>query len=248
MEFINNLITVKMPGQWIDEDSDNVIDCSDIGGTNAYCDAAAKDELRRRFLPYDHRAIHILGSGNYHYLSLLWTEKIEVDYALVLIDHHPDCQESAFSEITSCGGWVREALMTQTNLKHVYMIGVDPDLLNKVLEAEKERGTIGNGQSEAATGGRDQNRYEIISCGLPDERSDLPLYLSVDTDALSPEFAACDWDQGNMTLTELTDILGRIYDNHRIIGMDICGDKKDPMDKEAKINTSTRIAICKALH
>ena len=243
----NNLIFVKMPGQRIDEDADIIIDCSDIDGTNAYCDETAKEELRRRFYAYGYDGVHILGSGNYHYLSLFWTEKIEEDYALVLIDHHPDCQQSAFAEVISCGGWVREALLTQTHLKKVYMLGVDEGLLSEVIEAavreEKDMITASESESRNAAG---DAWYASIEHGFREDAKSLPLFISIDTDALSPDYVACDWDQGEMTIDELTGILKNLSRDHRILGVDICGEKKDPTEKEYGLNRDTQRAICDA--
>ena len=83
------------------------VDCKNIEGTNCYCDDVAKEELRRRIAAYSYEGIHFLDSGNYHYLSLLWLEKIDRPFALVLFDHHPDLQAPSWGKITSCGGWVR---------------------------------------------------------------------------------------------------------------------------------------------
>ena len=81
------------------------ITCQDIEGTNCYCDDAAKESLRERVRPYSYEGIHFLDSGNYHYLSLLWLEKIKEPFSLILFDHHPDLQDPSWGGITSCGGW-----------------------------------------------------------------------------------------------------------------------------------------------
>lgn len=55
----------------------------------------------------------------------------------------------------------------------------------------------------------------------------LPLYLSIDMDALSEDYARTGWDQGDMKLDELTGILSdlarRCGGGKGIIGADICG-------------------------
>ena len=51
----------------------------------------------------------------------------------------------------------------------------------------------------------------------------LPVYLSIDLDALGEEYFRTDWDQGNMTPSELEESIRRIAADHRIIGIDICG-------------------------
>ena len=161
----------------------------------------AKDELRQRIAPCGAEDVHFLDSGNYHYLSLLWLEKIEKPFSLVLFDHHPDMQPPSFGQITSCGGWVLEALETLPHLQRVYMVGVDEKLFCQLESHPKvQLGLDGIGE--------DAN----------------PVYVSFDKDVLSKEDAVCDWDQGEMTLKGALDILGQIKEKHSFIGMDVCGE------------------------
>ena len=127
------------------------ITCQDIEGTNCYCDDAAKESLRERVRPYSYEGIHFLDSGNYHYLSLLWLEKIKEPFSLILFDHHPDLQAPSWGGITSCGGWVREALLTNEKLQRVYLVGVDAHLIEDV-RAEDEASNKAGVQMSDATG------------------------------------------------------------------------------------------------
>lgn len=62
-----------------------------------------------------------------------------------------------------------------------------------------------------------------IARGAASDIKELPLYLSVDLDILSSEYARTDWDQGEMSLDELCEKIREISRGHRIIGADICG-------------------------
>ncbi len=177
------------------------LDCQDVDGTNCYCDDVAKEELRRRVQGMEVEDIHFLDSGNYHYLSLLWLEKIDRPFSLVLFDHHPDMQPPSFGEITSCGGWVKEALEKLDNLKKVYTYGINEELL-KEIELDE--------------------RVEIGLSGLAEDSNDI--YISFDKDALSLEDARCDWDQGELRLEDTISLLQDIRSTHTIIGMDVCGE------------------------
>ena len=177
------------------------LDCRDIAGTNCYLDDVAKEELRQRMEPYEPGEIHFLDSGNYHYLSLLWLEKVNEPFSLVLFDHHPDMQPPSFGQITSCGGWVLEALESLPNLQRVYMVGVDEYLLEQMDDHPKV-----------------QSGLEGI------EKDKRPVYLSFDKDVLRREDAICDWDQGEMSLEEALELLGQAAKIHRILGMDVCGE------------------------
>ena len=198
------------------------IDCKSVSGTNCYCDATAKDTLRDRLKDIPVDAFHFLDSGNYHYLSYFFLEQIKEEYALVLFDKHPDYQLPSFGEILSCGGWVKNAWEDFSNLKAVYMIGVDENLYDSLEDVPKNVKRLNAGDV----------------CKIP---TDLPLYISVDKDVLSEEFASCDWDQGDMSLEELLCALRELRDNHPILGVDVCGEKKesptdDERDRNQKIN------------
>ena len=51
------------------------------------------------------------------------------------------------------------------------------------------------------------------------------LYISIDKDALSPAYAATNWDQGSLSLEHMKAIINAIAKDRRIIGMDICGER-----------------------
>ena len=75
---------------------------------------------------------------------------------------------------------------------------------------------------------------------------DLPVYLSVDLDILSPAFARTDWDQGTMTLDELSAALRRLRAERRIIGVDLCGGntiEKGASPEDLALNASTGEAL-----
>lgn len=89
-----------------------IFDCdfSHLEGTNCYCSSESASLIRDGLSEVPTAAIHYLGTGDYHYLSLFMAEKIEEDFALLLFDQHPDDQASAFDEdMLSCGSWVARA-------------------------------------------------------------------------------------------------------------------------------------------
>ena len=217
------MIYMDFSGQYAGYDGEYV-DCRDISGTNCYCDDIAKEELRQKIAGYGPEGVHFFDSGNYHYVSLLWLEKVAEDFALVLFDNHPDMQPPSFGDITSCGGWVKEAIETLPHLKRVYMVGVDEQLL---LECEP--------------------LPPQVVRGLPQEER-LPIYISLDKDVLVPEDARTDWSQGNMTLMELQQHLRGLQKKYSILGVDICGEKKDnPTAEDLRINRSTNAALIEIL-
>ena len=226
-----------------------LFDCSEERGTNGFCDEEAKNRLRQQVVrmqacleslhtekqhteplhtgedsegsaeedgrvevPY---GVHLLDNGNYHYLSALMTERIREPYTLVLIDHHPDMQPSAFGcEVLSCGSWVLNALLTQKNLKRVFALGVEEALKEEALLCVRE--AIGREEYERV-------RKKISFAYPKPEEVVGGIYLSIDKDVLAKKFVKTNWDQGEMTLPQLEEIVRTLCANHRMIGMDLCG-------------------------
>ena len=217
------MVYMDFSGQYKGCDGEYV-DCRSMQGTNCYCDDIAKEELRQKIASFGPEGVHFFDSGNYHYVSLFWLEKLEEDFALVLFDHHPDMQPPSFGDITSCGGWVKEALEHLPHLKRVYMVGVDETLLEELEPLPSQ-----------------------VVRGLPQDEA-LPIYISLDKDVLSCEYARTDWSQGSMTLVELEEHLRGLLADYRIIGVDICGEKKDnATEEDLRINQSTNESLIEIL-
>ena len=96
---------------------------------------------------------------------------------------------------------------------------------------------------------------ELLSCGswvsevrrLPNWRESAEkVYISIDKDVLSPDYARTDWDQGTMTLDELFASIRDISLKHKIIGVDVCGEVKNTEDtcsEDVSINSETNRLI-----
>ena len=75
---------------------------------------------------------------------------------------------------------------------------------------------------------------------------DLPVYLSIDKDVLSRDFARTNWDQGTMTLPQLKDVVRAIASWHEILGIDVCGElssSKGATAGDYAINLSTNLEL-----
>lgn len=78
---------------------------------------------------------------------------------------------------------------------------------------------------------------------LQDIPTDIPLYISIDKDVLSKDYAITDWDQGDMTLPEMLDILTSLFESHDVIGVDICGESGEMAESAGEINNQTNATI-----
>ena len=159
----------------------SVINLQGLEGSNCYCSPAAESVMRSAIAGERLSGVHWIDSGDYHYISKLWMERINGPFILALFDNHPDDQEGAFGEsLLSCGSWVLSARRELKQMKS--------DFLN--------------------------------TSAIPGA---LPVYISIDLDVLSPDFARTDWSHGTMTPETLLGSLDAIAVSHRILGADICG-------------------------
>ncbi len=75
---------------------------------------------------------------------------------------------------------------------------------------------------------------------------DLPVYLSIDKDVLSKEYASTNWDQGSMTLAQLKETVCAIAAQREILGIDVCGElsaAKGAVARDYAINRATNLEL-----
>lgn len=221
------------------------LDCRDIFGVNGYCGEEAREEIKKRIQDYDFKGIHFLDSGNYHYLSQFWLEKIQQPFSLVVFDHHTDMQESAFFGLLSCGSWVKEVLETNPYVKEVCVVGPPKESVEQ-CETELASRVVFVTQEELQEG-----KLEKWESFLHN-RKELPMYLSIDKDVLCPEDARTNWDQGDMQLAELEAMIRQVSEKRNVLGADICGENPQdtarlPENEELCINRKTNLKLYQLL-
>ena len=191
---------------------------SDLSGCNCYCDAEASDRIRKEIQAFTGKGLHFIDSGNYHYMTRLWLEKLQIPFRLLVFDNHTDMQPPAFGGLLSCGGWIAASLEELPLLQEVILVGpdeeaytqVEPDLQQKVLFLSREK-------LSTMTTEEKEGFFNNLS-------EDLPLYVSVDKDVLCKGDASTTWSQGDMHLLELMSFLELVLERQNILGMDVCGE------------------------
>lgn len=190
-----------------------VLDLTSLEGTGCYCDADAASSIRAAVAELPLNAVHWIDTGDYHYLTLFWLEKIERPFALLHLDHHPDDQACAFGgDVLSCGSWVAEA--------------------REKLPLMKSCTTVMNASDPVE---------------IPEA---LPLYISLDKDVMSRDYARTDWDQGEMTLQEVMDVITHAAEGREVIGIDVCGEitfEKGACGEDVDINLQTNYTLSEFL-
>lgn len=225
-EEVPEAVSVSEPTESIE-----IIECREISGTDCYCDDMAEQKLKELIKPYSVNGLHYIDGGNYHYLSKLWTDKIEKAFDLVVFDHHPDMQAPLFGPILSCGSWIKDTIEANSNLENVYVIGVNEELITEDMRSSH----FGGSENAVST-----KIHFITKQMLADKRevSDIvaeeqtsgdncrknDIYISIDKDVLSENEYKTNWDQGDMSVEELLEMLEFICRRRNVIGIDVCGE------------------------
>lgn len=224
------------------------LDCSKIIGTDCYCDDDAIKEINELIENAERDSgdfnnncaeaaprIHFFDNGNYHYMSKLWTDRVQEPFTLIVFDHHPDMQPPRFGGILSCGGWVKEVLDHNKFVQNVVIIGVKDELVETVREELSQSGEAGILdkvtfvtekqflQEIPAFAGMTCND-SAMSVGNNKSLSS-NVYFSIDKDALSTAHAVTNWDQGSLSIEMLKATIARFAAGRKILGIDICGER-----------------------
>lgn len=218
-----------------------IVDCRDVEESRLYCSAEACQKLRSRLSTVPLHALHWIDSGDFHYLSVFFLERIEEPFELLLFDHHPDDQPLAFEseDMLSCGSWV--------------------GYCRRSLPLMKSQCSLGPGSAGTAPGFA--GTAPGTTCPSPGSAvtapgttgpgpGSLPLYLSLDLDILSPSVFATDWDQGTMGESALLDALTSLTRGRRVLGIDVCGGlsrSQGATDSQLAMNASLRMRLRESL-
>lgn len=194
------------------------VEVQELPGSNCYCDGDAMETLRQKLEEFDADGIHFIDSGNYHYMSRIWLEKLNTPFRLVVFDNHTDMQPPAFGGLLSCGGWVAASLEELLLLKEVLLVGPDQEAFDQTEPVLREKVRF---LSREKLG--EMTLEEKVSF-FEELTAELPTYLSVDKDVLCPEEASTTWSQGEMTLEELCEFVKILLEKQDILGMDVCGE------------------------
>ncbi|MCR5402416.1 MAG: hypothetical protein K6E91_01170 [Butyrivibrio sp.] len=193
------------------------------------CDDLAKEILLKRLeneVGVD--GIHFIDSGNYHYVSALFTRLIKTPFSLVVLDHHPDMQAPMF-DILSCGGWVLDVLNNNPFVMDVHIIGADDHLISMLPKADVHRvnfysirdifgADVSSDAQEEAQAPAEHSSAQMYR--LP--QTHYPVYLSVDKDVISRDELVTNWDQGEATSEQVISLVRALAP--KTIGIDICGE------------------------
>ncbi len=190
-----------------------------------YADTNARSAFSERvrvniFFP----AVHLLGSGDFHHLTLMMLEQLADPFLLVVFDNHTDC--SSFGPKYHCGNWLYHAAL----LPHCRMVlhGGATEGEGLLSRCSGTGSLIRKGKwkqiADRELIDRDsvQRFAELLAVHNPDR---IPVYVSVDKDVLRREESPGDWDNGVMSLLQLRGVLDHLKRTYPLAGADITGEK-----------------------
>lgn len=225
-----------------------LVDASGITGTDCYCDDLALKQLTKMLANISVYGIHYIDSGNYHYLSKIFTDKLNQTFDLVVFDHHHDMQPPLFGQILSCGGWIKEVLDNNRFLNQVIIIGVQDEWITEDIRTQYTQvqfiteneiialfGNISNNVNKDSVLLDEKNlllNEKVVQYIFDKMRIQYPVYISIDKDVLSKEQYKTNWDQGILTTDGLKNLLTLILKNDEVLGIDICGEMDAVMQEQ----------------
>jgi arginase family enzyme len=192
--------------------------------------------------------LNLLGSGDFHHLAVLLMEQASEPFTIIHIDNHPDWVRLA--PRWHCGAWVNQA-MRLPQVRQVITLGPcsddleRPDLKGGNLRALangrivlfpwqhapsrvwwRVAGGPGHGYENGHIVWRNLAQIGVeaaLNAIIPLISTDA-IWISIDKDVLAEAEALTNWDQGQMPLSAVTQIIAAVASRKRIIGADICGE------------------------
>jgi hypothetical protein len=197
-----------------------------------------------------------LGSGDFHHVTALIVQYLAKSrrrpLTVVHFDNHPDWVK--FRGGVHCGSWVSYLLRTGL-ADRVISVGVSsadlawPEFKGADLSQLRSNRHLllplqppislvmrdyGNGQSHLSRRGQIDWKHALQKTG-PENSAMLfefigsdPIYITIDKDVLTAEDAATNWDQGSLSLSEMSFHLSSLISDCEIIGIDVLGDYSRP--------------------
>ncbi len=212
---------------------ENVIwlDFSKLQGKNCFCDSMAEKTIKDTIKNMSPQGLHFIDSGNYHYATKFWIDKIREKFSLVVFDYHTDMQKPVFKSILSCGSWVVQCLENNSFIDKIVLMGIGKE--QKLALDEKYKDKLICIDSEQIKK-NDFSQIQKLS-------EQYPVYISIDKDVLSRRVIETNWSQGNMKLTELKNILHGIIPKRKIIGIDLCGECANETGKLSAVKNNDEV-------
>lgn len=181
----------------------------------------------------------LIGSGDYHHVSLALIAQHTKPLTVLLFDNHPDWMRPPHQ--FHCGSWVY-SLARLPHVARVIIVGlesgdVEPKSFSKGDIASFEQGKIvlfpyqpvTVRQSPALTlTSRLQHSVAEGVAEIMEMINTRDVYISVDKDCLRYADARTNWEQGSLPLQTVVTVMRAVAQHKRVVGADSVGDYSLP--------------------
>lgn len=198
-------------------------------------------------------AVTMIGSGDYHHLAVPLIAQAREQVTVVHFDNHPDWVR--WAPRWHCGSWVNQVLRLPQVARVVTLGPCSEDLDRPGLKGgnlaalaagrivlfpwrhapSRVFRPIADGPGHHWEGGylvwrnlgdadRDGNLARILAA-IPTGA----VWVTIDKDVLAEDEALTNWDQGQMPVQALLDLVEGIGAQRRIVGADVCGEYSPPV-------------------
>lgn len=185
----------------------------------------------------------LIGSGDYHHLSLTLLQQHSSPLTLILFDNHPDWMKPPHKY--HCGSWVYTAAR-MPNIERIIIIGLENgDLKGKRflsgdVESYINRKIVLLPYSPVDAYVQTQQPAVRLASNLKlNEEAGMReildaivtpcVYVSIDKDCMQSQDAITNWEQGTLPLNTVVKCIERIAKLHTIVGADTVGDYSRPI-------------------
>lgn len=190
-----------------------------------YADSHGLMECARRLGPYasHYPNFYMLGSGDFHHLTLLILEMLATPFLLIIFDNHTDC--SFLFPKFHCGNWMYHAARLPNCRKVIHIgstEGCGPVARQMGLSTLVRTGSVS--MMPGAECGETAWRERLASLLEDPALKGVPVYVSIDKDVLKGAESPGDWDNGVMEAAVLKGMLHMIAGRFSFAGADITGE------------------------
>jgi arginase family enzyme len=183
----------------------------------------------------------LLGSGDFHHLTLALLEQHQTPLTLVLFDNHPDWMHPPHQY--HCGTWVYAAARLP-QVERIVIVGLENgDLAGKKfnngdVESYENKKivllpyTLVEAKIQQQSIRLESKLKQSLKAGVQEILEAIPtenVYISVDKDCLRSQDAITNWEQGTLPLETVLACIQSIREAHVIVGADSVGDYSPPL-------------------
>ncbi len=214
-----------------------VIDVQEEAKALRFITSASRVEKFAAHHAHEFRPFTLLGSGDFHHLSAVWTRQFQEPFTLLSFDNHPDWDIRPPK--WSCGAWINRAL-ENPRIQQGSIWGCGNFECNFPWRLLGNRAAAQAGRLRVHPWAQKGVNYPSWLNPLTSEtwksqftdwaesQNGQKIYVTIDMDCLLSAEAVTNWENGRFTCDDLIWALRTLREKTEIIGGDLCGAWSQP--------------------